>query len=37
VFYRHTVPKQLLAVELIDGIISIPIVLKLDESKVLLE
>jgi len=37
VLNRHTLSKQLLAVELIDGIVRVPVVLKLDEPKVLLE
>jgi len=37
VLYRDTLTEQFLAVELVDGVIRVPIVLKLDESKVLLE
>jgi len=36
-FHRDTLAEQFLAVEFIDGVISVPVVLKLDESKVLLE
>jgi len=36
-FNRDAIAKQFLAVELVDGIVRIPVVLKLNESKVLLE
>lgn len=36
-FNRDSISKQFLAVELVDSIVSIPVVLELNESKVLLE
>jgi len=37
VLYRDPLAEQFLAVELVDGVIRIPVILKLDESEVLLE
>jgi len=36
-FHRDTLAEQFLAVEFVDGVIRVPVVLKLDESKVLLK
>lgn len=36
-FNRDSIAKQFLAVELVDSIVSIPVVLELNESEVLLE
>lgn len=37
VLYRDSLAEQFLAIELVNGVIRVPVVLKLDESKVLLE